>query len=397
MDTHGNGSGVAQAIRADLQIVHQSGTALILRRQNLGMKVIPRVDVDQGEIISIMEHERRVSNYLPACCPRRKVTSLDSYNGHFAFSFVWVEGISLGAWLQQQSLNRRQESGDLMTRLQVAISIVKAVSRFHEAGVVHANIMPDNIILSFESKQCFATLIDLSKAIILSEDVSVAEEENKITDMKALGLVLYSLLGGKRASIHQEDDMNENSSPPRTTPKRGRNDGQPITNMPLYLISLLSSLIAPSKYQYQNVKDLLNDLQEAVDKQGIYLRPLSASDAAQNSVQIPKDSFYGRLSERSMVTQSLDVVKKSGGQPLVMAVSGFAGSGKTTLLRQITKPIAESNGFCIQCNFDRTVSPDTVLASAFNRFFLENLLYSNSNVNKSIRSSIRKTLGEHVK
>lgn len=87
MDTHGNGSGVAQAIRDNLQIVHQSETALILRRQNMGMKVIPRVDVDQEEIISILEHERRVSNYLPLCCPRRRVTSLDSYNGHFAFSF----------------------------------------------------------------------------------------------------------------------------------------------------------------------------------------------------------------------------------------------------------------------------------------------------------------------
>ena len=70
---------------------------------------------------------------------------------------------------------------------------------------------------------------------------------------------------------------------------------------------------------------------------------------------------------------------------------------KTTLLKQIDKPISESNGFCIKCNFDRTVSPDTVLASAFNKFFLENLPCSNSNVNESIRSSIHKTLGEHVK
>ena len=328
MDTHGNGSGVAQAIRDDLQIVHQSETALILRRQNMGMKVIPRVDVDQEEIISILEHERRVSNYLPSCCPRRRVTSLDSYNGHFAFSFEWVEGVTLGAWLQQQSLDGRQESGDLTGRLYIAISIVKAVSRFHESGVVHANIVPENIILSFESKQCFATLIDLSKAVIL-EDASrpEAEEENKMTDMKALGLVLYSVLGGKRALIRQEDAIHENTSPARSKPKRGRNDEQPITNMPLYLISLLSSLIGPFKYQYQNVKDLLNDLQEAVDKQGIYLRSHQASDAAQISVQFPKDSFYGRLSERSMVTQSYDIVKKSGGQPLVMAVSGFAGTG----------------------------------------------------------------------
>jgi hypothetical protein len=42
---------------------------------------------------------------------------------------------------------------------------------------------------------------------------------------------------------------------------------------------------------------------------------------------VPKGSFYGRLSEVSMVKQSLDIVKKSGGQPVVISVSGYAGAG----------------------------------------------------------------------
>jgi hypothetical protein len=70
---------------------------------------------------------------------------------------------------------------------------------------------------------------------------------------------------------------------------------------------------------------------------------------------------------------------------------------KTTLLKQVAKPVAESNGFMITCNFDRTVSPDTVLASALNNFFGESLTCVNTEVTGSMRSRIRATLGEHVR
>jgi serine/threonine protein kinase len=401
--------GMAETMR----VVYQSETTLLLRHENAGIKVILNSNQGQKEL----EHELRVSNYLPSSSPHRKVTQLDTlHDGRFALRFEWVEGITLGGWVQkQQGAKQYDETDDLMSRLYVAIAIAKSVASLHEAGVAHGSIISDNIILSFESKQCSAILIDLSKAVILSEghisrskDAQEAHAASmKTNDMKALGLVLYLVLGGNQLTAEPAQDQkptDHEESDSSVRAKRGRNNVQPVTNMPLYLISLQSALISPSlnvggtfTYQYQSANDVVNDLQEALKKPKIYLRHHQASDSRNMSVQVPKDSFYGRLSEVSMVKQSLAVVKHSGGQPVVTTVSGYAGAGKTALLQQIAKPIAQLNGFAITCNFGRTTSPDTVLASAFNGFFGECLPCSNSDVNESIRCSIRDVLGEHIK
>jgi serine/threonine protein kinase len=319
----------------ELSLVHQGKNVMIFRCNSMGKKVFRNTVDNQEEILAILEHERRVSNYLSPSCPHRKVQSLDSYKGCLGFNFDWVEGVTLKVWLMKQDLERGDQEVDLLSRLPVAIAIVKAVASLHAAGVAHASICSDNIILSFDSKQCSATLIDLAKAVILSdESASVKNEDAHLTnDMKALGSVLYSVLGGEPTLSGQKQvEPVEEDSQART--KRGRNDEQAVTSMPLYLTSLLSALIAPSlnvggtfEYQYQNANDVLHDLQEAAKKPELYLKPYLPSKNVQMSVQIPVDSFYGRLSEVTILKQSLDIVKKNGGQPIVISVSGYAGAG----------------------------------------------------------------------
>lgn len=338
IDTFRRNTLCPQAISKKFSKVHQSETALILRCANRGMKVLVNIDGSHDKILSILEHERRVSDYLPTSCAHRKVHGLDTHGGSFGFNFDWVEGITLGKWLEQQNAQTNQEV-DLKEHIHVAISIVKAVASFHEAGVAHNNITPDNIILSFESRQCSATLIDLARAVVLKDEHVASAERLTIDDMKALGCVLYSVFEGENASLEAASDSKEkileNARADKSRAKRGRNDKQQVNkNIPLYLISLLSALVSPSlnvggtfKYQYQNANDVLNDLHAAVKKPELYLTPHISSDKANMYVQIPRDSFYGRLSEVSMVKQALDVVKKSGGQPIIISVSGFAGAG----------------------------------------------------------------------
>lgn len=176
-----------------------------------------------------------------------------------------------------------------------------------------------------------------------------------------------------------------------------------MPNIPLYLISLLSSLISPSinerekiKYQYNSARDVYCDLHEADRHPEIYLRLINASEIATRPLQIRKDSFYGRLSELSMVQQSLQIMMNSKGQPVIMSVSGHAGAGKTTLPRQIVKPITESNGFVIRCNFDRTLLPDTVIAYAFNLFFGNLLTSDNKLAKESIKRNINDSLDQYI-
>lgn len=197
----------------------------------------------------------------------------------------------------------------------------------------------------------------------------------------------------------------DNSNDASTGFKRGRKSKVPSlpSHIPLYLISLVSTLIAPSindrgqiKYQYKNARDVYNDLHIADIKPEIYLVFNQASEMASKTLMTPKDAFYGRLTEAAMVKQSLELVMNSRGHPVIMAVSGDAGAGKTSLLQRINEPITESNGFVIRCSFDRTASPDTAIVSALNTFF-GNLLYNDNQCTKeSIKGNIREKLGSHI-
>jgi hypothetical protein len=133
-----------------MHIVHHGETSLILRRDNLGMKVLVNTNYRPETTLSILEGERRVSNYLPLISPHRKVRHLDSYKGCFAFKFDWVEGVTVREWLRsldkeqvEQVGGKIEEEGDLMTRLHVAIAIAKSVASLHEAGVTHGSIISD--------------------------------------------------------------------------------------------------------------------------------------------------------------------------------------------------------------------------------------------------------------
>ena len=340
LETSSRPSNIFQASCDDEEVVYQSTTTVIYRRGKVFTKVLLNVDDNREKRLSILEHERQVSNYLAARCPHRKVHSLNS-DIFLGFSFDWIEGTTMSAWLKEHRQDRVSSDDDLMTRLNVAIAVAKSVASFHRAGVAHTNIIPENIVLSFESKACSATLIDLATAIILSDEpTSESAETFKMNDMKALGYVLHSVLGGKQPidSVPEKDSCYQESHEDAeevelTRKKRGKNDQYTVTNMPLYLVSLLFALIKSAddsstfSCPYKNAYDVVTDLQEALKKPKIYLRPFKFHDGENMPVQVPKDRFYGRLSEVSMIRQSIDILKDSGGQPLVMSVSGYAGAG----------------------------------------------------------------------
>ena len=321
----------------DQEVLYQGKTTLILRRDKVYSKVLLNTDEQsRGKMLSILEHERHVSNYLTAACPHRKVHSLHS-DSVLGFSFDWVDGVSLSAWLKEHQQDKVSSADILMVRLNVAVAVAKSVASFHQAGVAHKNITSDNIVISFESKTCVATLIDLAAAVILSDEPTPEYAETlKMNDMKALGFVLYSVLGGKHQtdqvseieSCYQESYEEAKEAEP-TRSKRGRNDQRTGPNLPLYLVSLLFALTTPASdwSSYKNAQDVVTDLEEALKKPDIYLRPFNLSDDEKMSVQVPKDRFYGRLSEVSMIRQSIDLMKNNDGQPLAMSISGYAGTG----------------------------------------------------------------------
>lgn len=360
------------------------------------------------------------------------MNGVDKFQGHLAFHFEWVDGITVSEWLLQTSSTAASSSSsvgggvDLSTRLKVAMAIAKSVLKFHEAGVIHNGLSCDDIILhnvddAGDSSEFCVTLIDLARASIIDEAIGNAIRKDGLSfsekamrkDLHDLGNVLYAVLGGDGSGAKGggatnnskeagEDDKEDYGQQRRR--KRGNNQRIVANSLPPYLISLISALIPVTCKdgrggQYSHVKDVLIDLQEASKRPDIYLKndTLSGNYLPKNSLKIPPDSFYGRRSEVSMVLHSLDTVLKFGGKPVVTVVSGYAGTGKTTLLRQIDKPLGAAKGYMICCKFDRTSPPDTVLVIAIDAFFGGLLNSDNLEAKTDMRLRIEGAVGDHVR
>ena len=323
-------------------VVHESETTRILRRGGWGIKMLSGPDTDSDNL----QIEQRVSRVLPSSCSQRKVLRVDT-GGHVpGMHFEWVDGATADEWLRSEAATQLP----LIARLQVAVAITRAVCDFHEAGVYHGNLSPKNVILKFDegsSFLCTATLIDYAKSVVVSDCLhSISDKQERLAyieaasrkDLHDLGAVIYSVLGNNTQGSggdDEEEDSNPDDSLEGQRKKRGRRQQtQPTNNLPLYLVSLVTSMITPSSDErsddrvfYTKAKDVLSDLQLAIDKPEVYLKLHSTDDLVSRSLTLPESSFYGRKTELLMLRQSFDAMMEGKSKPCAVVVSGYAGAG----------------------------------------------------------------------
>lgn len=334
------------------QLVHESQTTRIFCKGEKGIKVLIEPAAGVDERLALLRLEQKVSLSLPTASLHRKVLRVDTYQGLPAMYFDWVEGLTAGEWLRsdnstQKPACRATNEFDLTERLQLALAITRAVSDFHEAGLLHGQLNLQNVILNFSGGAQIrsVTLIDYSKSIILTDSLcSIRSEEErqafiesrKRKDLNDLGVLLYSVLGNRVQETTQENDStttDEDNDEQRS--KRGkRQQVQQANNLPIYLVSLIASLLAPILNQggdlkvfYKSAKDVLADLQLAVQKPDIYWKAFNSADLLSRPLIFPQGSFYGRRTELLMLQHSFDAMKEGRSQPCALVVSGYAGAG----------------------------------------------------------------------
>ena len=294
--------------------------------------------------LELLQFEERVSRVLPSSCSQRKVLRVDTEGVVPGMHFEWVDGAT--ALLRSEAATHLP----LIARLQVALAITRAVCDFHEAGVYHGNLSLKNVVLNFDdgsSCLCTATLIDYSKSVVVSDCLhKISDKEERLAyieaanqkDLHDLGVVVYSVLENTtRGSGGENDEEDSNSDDSLEAQRRKRGKQQQIqltNNLPLYLISLVSSMFTPSsdeisddKVFYTKAKDVLSDLQLAIDKPEIYLKLHSTNDLVSGSLTLPEGSFYGRKTELMMLRQSFDAMMEGKSEPCAVIVSGYAGAG----------------------------------------------------------------------
>lgn len=397
----GTTNSIAAAAAAPPTLIHKGKSTSIYRQGDTGFKVIEDQDPTEEMVLQLLTEEQ-VSRYLPPRCAQRKVLQVKSFQANPAFYFRWVEGITLKEWLH--NIDNRDAS--LRQRLRIATAITKSLSEFHEGNVCHQYLTLENIILDLSDGHCHASLINLSRAVIILEATYVEAREMKKRDLHDLGLVLNALFRGECVAddgqmakdARQDNEEPEDTSSSGQQRKRG-NYQYSGEGLPLYMSSLISTLIISDQNEasaetYEDTNNVLLDLQVADRKFDIYLERSGDDISRNNKLDIPPNSFYGRETEVTKMIMSFHSVVKVDGRPALVSVSAFGGMGKTALIDQIKEPLKQAGGYpLIHGKFDPSARPDSVIFGAFNTFFCKIIDETEDIIKQEMKSRIQRVSG----
>eukprot|EP00985_Skeletonema_marinoi_P014599 scaffold7417_cov266-Skeletonema_marinoi.AAC.2 len=382
-------------------------------------------------------HEETVSKLLPPDVNKRHVIEVSSFSGSPALYFKWENGITCEEWLdkvriQQQTTHPQKEAAAKFTvRLRAAVAIAKTLTQFHQSRVVYNALTLDNIVLTPFEGDYLATFIDLSDAVICNDEQTF--DERKGVDLTNLGIVLNQLFqkadggggessagrgrGGELASSIRRVSVNSDTdgevpSNTRKAKKRGKQQVTPGEGLPLYLRAMVSTLLIgdeehddSQQLRYESANAVYEDLKVMAtpaadgDRRNSYFKETEVDHEViiHSRLKLPKDLFYGRQVQMSMIMHQLQSATMLGDQPLMALIAGYPGTGKSTLVDQIKKPLADKDGLIIEGKFDSSACPDKVLASALDSFFTDiNASNAGENAHMSMRWRISDAVGSGV-
>jgi tetratricopeptide (TPR) repeat protein/tRNA A-37 threonylcarbamoyl transferase component Bud32 len=227
------------------------------------------------------------------------VHDVDEAEGRTFIAMEYVRGQGLRELIGSEKLGLRRS-------LELGAQIAEGLAKAHEAGVVHRDVKPENVIVSEDG---YAKIIDFGLAKLLEREIptedetDLAEAETQIktreglvvgtmaymspeqalgepldarSDVFSLGAVLYEMLsGGKRLRSKKATSslgaLLKESPPPLSLPG---------TEAPEELEGILSKAVArePSE-RYSSLRDLARDLRGLRDRLGSVSRPLGVAES----------------------------------------------------------------------------------------------------------------------
>ncbi|TVR11820.1 MAG: GAF domain-containing protein [Phormidium sp. GEM2.Bin31] len=270
--------------------------------------------------------------------------------------------------------DRASRAGRLLTYLEIAIQLAKALRDLHQAKIVHKDIKPSNIVRNPNRGR--VQLIDFGIASRLSQEIHTTTSNrpfhslegtlaylspeqtgrmNRRVDYKSdfysLGVTLYELLTGRVPFLsHDALELVHCHIAKVPTPPQLIDP-----NIPLPLSDVVMKLLSKSaEDRYQSAFGLLKDLeicQEQLERQPtISAFPLAQFDRA-TELRIPA-KLYGREMDVARLMQAAERVMSGGGTELLL-VSGYSGVGKSVLVQEIHRPVAQYRGYFASGKFEQ--------------------------------------------
>lgn len=334
-----------------------------------------------------------------------KPLALETYQGMPALVLEDFGGRSLGELLGGTPMP--------MDRfLPLAMAIARAVSEIHQAGIVHKDVKPENILVnpaSFELK-----LADFGLASRRPREQPPAQPPRLIegslpylspeqtgrmnraidhrSDLYALGVTFFQMLTAKLPFAAKDPVEWVHCHVARAPPS----PSALVPEVPEPIARIVSKLLAKMpEDRYQTAGGLVADLERCSAQWQACGRvetfPLGKDDVL-NRLEIPH-KLYGREREAAALLSAFDAVATTSAPALVM-VSGYSGVGKSALVHALHKPIVEKRGYFLAGKFDQYKRdiPYATLAQAFQALVRQILGESEARI-KGWRDALREALG----
>lgn len=254
---------------------------------------IKRLHAHQSVFAPRFALEREVLARLDHAHIARLVDAGIGEDGRSWFATHWIEGLDLPDWLDT--------GPSLPLRLHVFCQITSAVAYAHQLLVVHRDIKPGNVRIT---PQGDAVLLDFGIARMLGEAREQAptrapftpeyaapeqlrgEAISTLTDVHALGLLLFEMLSGVRAFADSADNLaarvhaicNLDPPPPSEAARKATELPYPSTVLRGDLDAIVLRCLAKQPAErYASAQDLLDDVarhlrREPVDARAPSLR-----------------------------------------------------------------------------------------------------------------------------
>lgn len=257
----------------------------------------------------------------------------------------------------------------LPTFFHLAIGIATAVRGAHQAGLVHRNIKPENLLVCVNGSvrltgfglAMHASLqaVALRPGAIVGTLSHMAPEQTGRTgqtvdsrsDLYSVGVTLYEMLTGTLPFTATDPIRWIHCHTARApTPP-----GKLVNGLPAQIETIVLRLLAKSPSErYQTAAGLVADLQECLDAWTAHGQissfPLGRRDVP-SRLLIP-EKLYGRGAELRSLGAAFERVATFG-TPELIVVTGAPGAGKSSLVAELQRSVARSQGLFAAGKFDQ--------------------------------------------
>ena len=281
--------------------------------------------------------------------------ALESYRDRVALVLEDVGGTPLKTLVARGPLG-------LEAFFEVALPLIAAIGRIHEAGIIHKDINPNNILVnpttadvrlvdfSISSRLVAEHRRQLQHPHLLEGTIAYMAPEqtgrmNRGVDYRAdlysFGATCYEMLTGRRPfESHDPLEVIHAHVAQAAVPPHVREPGVPAP-----LSQLVMRLLAKSaEDRYQSAEGVEADLRRCRDewqRTGAIAAFSLGQDDLRGRFVVPQ-RLYGREREIARLTEAFERVA-AGGRELVL-VSGYSGIGKTSLIQEIHRSLPRRRG-----------------------------------------------------